>query len=109
MATPPTVTIGVHENPGDEVGTRKIEMPLCLGASGSVRHGQPDVVGLVGAAGEDLVAVDEPLVAVAHGPGSQRGEVGAGTGLGVADGAVDLAGQDARQEEAPSAPRSRGA
>ena len=34
----PTVTIGVTLNPGDDVGTRIIEMPLCFGASGSVRH-----------------------------------------------------------------------
>ena len=38
MATPPTVTIGVHENPGAAVGTRMIEIPLCFGASGSVRQ-----------------------------------------------------------------------
>ena len=37
MATPPTVTIGVQENPGDDVGTIRIEIPLCFGASGSVR------------------------------------------------------------------------
>jgi hypothetical protein len=34
---PPTVWIGVTEKPGASVGTRIIEMPLCLGASGSVR------------------------------------------------------------------------
>ncbi len=34
----PTVTIGVHLNPADAVGTTMIEMPLCFGASGSVRH-----------------------------------------------------------------------
>ena len=38
MATPPTVTIGVQENPGVDVGTMMIEMPLCFGASGSVRQ-----------------------------------------------------------------------
>ena len=37
MATPPTVTMGVHENPGVDVGTMMMEIPLCLGASGSVR------------------------------------------------------------------------
>ena len=38
MATPPTVTMGVQEKPLVEVGTMMIEMPLCLGASGSVRQ-----------------------------------------------------------------------
>ena len=71
-----------------------------LGRVGVGAGGQPDVVGLVGAAGEDLVPVDGPFVPVQHGPGAQRGQVGAGTGLGVADGEVDLAGQDPRQEEA---------
>ena len=60
--------------------------------------GQPDVVGHVGARGEDLGPVHHVLVAVAHGPGAQRGQVGAGLGLGVADGEVDVAGQDAGQE-----------
>ena len=54
-------------------------------------HRQPDVVGLLGAAREDLGPVDDVLVAVAHGPGAQRRQVGAGLGLGVADGEVDLA------------------
>ena len=31
------VWIFEYENPGSVVGTRKIVMPLCLGASGSVR------------------------------------------------------------------------
>ena len=70
-----------------------------LGHVGIGAHGQPDVVGLVGAAGEDLGPVDDVLVAVAHGPGAQRGQVGAGFGLGVADGEVQLAGQDLGQEE----------
>ena len=30
--------IGVHENPGADVGTMRIVIPLCLGTSGSVRH-----------------------------------------------------------------------
>ena len=34
---PPRVWIGVSEKPGDFTSTIKIEMPLCLGASGSVR------------------------------------------------------------------------
>ena len=61
--------------------------------------GQPDVVGLVGTAREDLGPVDDVLLTVAHGPRAQRGEIGAGPGLGVADGEVQLAGEDLRQEE----------
>jgi hypothetical protein len=30
--------IGVHEYPGSVVSTMRIEMPLCNGASGSVRQ-----------------------------------------------------------------------
>ena len=60
--------------------------------------GQPDVVGVVGAGGEDLLAVDDVLVALADGGGAQRCQVGAGLRLGVADREVHLAGQDRRQE-----------
>ena len=73
--------------------------PLVLGGVGVGAARQPDVVGLVGTARVDLVAVDHPLVTVEHGPRAQRGEVGPGLGLGVADGAVDLPGKDAREEE----------
>src|SRR3712207_7727681 len=38
------------------------------------------------------------LVAVAHCSRREAGEVGAGAGLRVADGEVDLAGEDLRQE-----------
>src|SRR5205823_13094983 len=49
-----------------------------------VRVGAGDehpTVGRTGAAGPHLLAVDDPLVAVAHGPGLQAGEVGAGARL----------------------------
>src|SRR5262249_27915609 len=52
-----------------------------------------------GAAGEHLVAVDHPLVAVEDRPRAQRREVGTRFGLRVADGEVDLAGEDAGEEE----------
>ena len=67
---------------------------------GDVRIGadcEPHVVGLVGARREDLRAVDHPLVAVTHGLGAQRREIGPGIGLGVADCEVDLAGEDLRE------------
>jgi len=35
--TPGIVCSGFHEKPGEEVGTMKIEMPLCFFAVGSVR------------------------------------------------------------------------
>jgi hypothetical protein len=35
---PETVRTGVHEKPGTSVGTMMIDSPLCLAASGSVRH-----------------------------------------------------------------------
>ena len=72
---------------------------LVLGDVGIGAHGQPDVVGLVGTAGEDLGPVDHVLLAVTHRPRAQRGQVGARLGLGVADGEVDLARQDLGQEE----------
>jgi hypothetical protein len=61
--------------------------------------GQPHVVGVAGEAGEDLLAVDDVLVAVAHSPRLERGEVGARARLRVADAEVDLAPEDLRQEE----------
>ena len=59
---------------------------------------EPHVVGGVGTGGEDLVAVDHELFAVEDGAGLERGEVGAGLGLGVADREDDVAGENARQE-----------
>ena len=73
-------------------------MPLCLTASGSVRHGQPEVVGVVTAGGPDLLAVDDVLVTVTDRAGAQRGQVGARLRLGVADGEVHVTGEDAGQE-----------
>jgi hypothetical protein len=48
-----------------------------------------------------LLTVDEVAVAVADGAGTQRGEIGAGLGLRVADGEMDLARRDPRQVELP--------
>ena len=59
---------------------------------------EPDPVRVVGAGGEHFVAVDDVLVAVAHGTGSQRREVGARARLRVADREVDLAAEDPREE-----------
>jgi len=56
-------------------------MPLCFaGRRDQYGPASPDVVGVVGEAGEDLLAVDDPLVAVAdrRGPSGRRGRL-AGT------------------------------
>ncbi len=63
-------------------------------------HQHEDPVGVVGERGPDLLAVDDEVVAVEHGLGAQRGEVGAGIGLAVALAPDVLAGEDARQMEA---------
>lgn len=68
------------------------------GVRGSGAGGEPDVVGVVTAGGEDLLAVDHILVAVTDSGGAQRREIGAGFGLGVTDGEVDLTGEDRGQE-----------
>ena len=59
---------------------------------------QPDVVGVVAAGGEDLLPVDDVLVAVANRGGAQRRQVGARLRLGVADREVHLTGEDRGQE-----------
>ena len=37
VVSPPTVLMIDHSNPGVVVGTQMMEIPLCLGTSGSVR------------------------------------------------------------------------
>src|SRR5580765_8613221 len=69
--------------------------------SGRVRIGarrEPYVVRALGAAGEDLLAIDDEGFPVAHRPGLQRREVGARLRLTVADGEVELTAGDARQD-----------
>ena len=61
--------------------------------------GEPDVVRVAGQAGEDLLAVDHILVAVAFGTGGQGGQVGPRVGLGVADTEMDFALEDLGQEK----------
>ena len=92
------VCSGFQENPGDDVGTMKIEMPLCFLTSGVGARREPDVVGVRRAAGEHLLAVDDVVVAVAHGGGAQRRQIGARRRLGVADRELDVAVQDRGQE-----------
>ena len=71
------------------------------GVRRALRRGAADQVAVVGdlaEAGPDLLAVDDEVVAVAHGAGLQRGEVGAGVGLAHPDAPRGLAGQDAGEE-----------
>src|SRR5690606_9184971 len=65
---------------------------------GAGAHGQPDVVGVVPAGGEDLLSVDDVVVAVTHGGGAQGGEVGTCFRFGVADREMYFAGEDGGQE-----------
>ena len=74
-------------------------MPRCLGASGSVRASRMPQSAVVGLGRPHLLAVDHPLVAVAHGPGGEAGEVGAGAGL-AEQLAPDLVAAEHRVEEA---------
>ena len=60
-------------------------------------HQREDPVRIVRAAGPDLGAVDDILVAVAHGAGPERGEVGAGAGFRIALAPEHVALQDRRQ------------
>ncbi len=71
---------------------------LVLRGVGVGADGQPEVVGLVAAGGPHLLAVDDVVVAVAPSGGAERGQVGAGVRLAVADREVHVTGQDPRQE-----------
>ena len=63
--------------PGASIGQMKYEMPWCFGASGSVRAMRMPNFERLGERRPDLLAVDDPLVAVAHRPGAEVGEVAA--------------------------------
>ena len=84
--------VGVDHEPGDV---------LVAGAAGLGARDHPDAVGAVVAAHEDLLAVDDVLVAVADGRGGHPGEVGAGPGLGEELPGAHLAPVDRRQERLP--------
>ena len=93
---------GVHRRPGKTLGGGRhdqhrdaaVLLGLRVGA-----HRQPDPVGVCDQAGPHLLAVDHVVVAVADRGGTQVGQVGAGTGLRVADREVQFAGGDLGQEE----------
>ena len=79
-----------------------------LGRFGVGAHEQLAVVGHVGVRRPDLLAGDHVVVAVAHRPGAQRGEVGAGLGLGEPLAPHVLAAQDRRQVARPLLGRALG-
>ena len=60
-------------------------------------HQAENPVGEIGVGGPDLLAVDDEIVAVALGPGLQRGEIGSGVRLGIALAPADQPGGDLRQ------------
>ena len=63
--------IGRTSMPGVSIGTMISLMPACGGPSVLVRQMQVAVVGDLAEAGPDLLAVDHPVVAVAHRRGLQ--------------------------------------
>ena len=75
-------------------------MPACFVTSGVGASQHEDHVGGVARRGPDLLAVDDPLVAVELGLAAEVGQVAAGVGLGVAltphVGAVEDAGDVVR-------------
>ena len=72
-------------------------MPLCLRRVGIGAGQREDVVGEVAGRRPDLLAVEDPLVAVERGPQGEAAEVRAGVRLGVPLAPAVGAGQDARQ------------
>jgi hypothetical protein len=80
------------------IGDQDRDSPV-PGRVGVGAAGEPDVVGVVAAGGEDLLPVDDVAISVPYRPRPQRGQVGAGLRLGVPDREVQLACQDPRQEE----------
>ena len=75
-------------------------MPSCFFAAMSVRTKAEDPVGVLAERGPGLLAVDDVVVAVALRRGLERGEVGAGAGLGEALAPPVVEIGDARQEAA---------
>ena len=103
--SPSMVRIGRTSTPGWCMSRISQVMPLCLGAVGVGAHQQLAVVGHVRPGAPDLLAVHHVVVAVALGPGAQRGQIGSGLGLGEALAPDVVAAQDAGQVERAAARR----
>ncbi len=97
---PPSIRMsGRTVMPGVFMSISRNEMPSWrLSALGVGAHQAEDPVGVVRERGPDLLAVDDVVVALAHGARLQRREVGAGAGLRIALAPEVLAVVDARQE-----------
>ena len=95
-ASPVIWKSGRTSTPGAFMSTRNAVIPLCLGTSGFVRATMKPERRDVGQGGPHLLAVEEPLVAVALGAGGQPGDVGARAGL-----AEELAPDLLVREEGP--------
>ena len=96
---PAMLRMGRTSTPGWCMSTMNIVRPLCFGASGSVRASSSPKRGQVRRRRPDLLAVHDPLVAVALGAGGEPGDVGAGARL-AEQLAPDLLGREDRPEEA---------
>ncbi len=98
------VAVGRHVLDGPDLDAGRVHRDDDLADAGvrwALGRGPADQVAVVGhlaEAGPDLLAVDDEVVAVALGPGLQRGEVGAGLGLAHPDAPRGLAGQDAGEQ-----------
>jgi hypothetical protein len=86
--------------PAVSIGTITSLMPLWGGPVGVGAADQVAVVGQLAEARPDLLAVDHEVVAVAHGAGGERGEVGPGVRFGHADAPRGLARQDSGRNSA---------
>ena len=80
--------------PGVFIGTMNMLMPACGGVAFRVgSRGEEHVFSPPGR-GPDLLAVDDPAIAVAHCAGAQRREIGTGLGFAVTHAVHGFAAQD---------------
>ena len=111
-ASPVIWRSGRVSTPGACMSTTKAVRPGVLGHVRVGAHDEQAPAGDVGQGGPHLLAVDDPLVAVAHALGRQAGEVGAGAGLGEQLAPDLLAGEQRAQvplllrRRCPTPPRS---
>ena len=80
------------ETPSSDFSTTNAEMPLAPLLGVGDRHAPCSTPTDAGVGDPALHAVEDPVVAVAHGPGLHADGVGAGVGLGEAVGEAALAG-----------------
>src|SRR5690606_36471660 len=97
----PRIAGDEQDRPGRDARALHVEEeeadPAMLGRGRIGADQAEDPVRLVGIGGPDLLAVDQPVIALVLGPGAQAGEVGAGIGRAIALAPADLAARDRRQ------------